>query len=141
MTAKGLLRKIEEERAVVKNLNNNEILLGILLGYGQHNAELFDQRLKLSKFLDQSHPIIKGSSAERNEKKIAKKLSPLSGYTYFPLWKVHPVQCAADVSRPESRRLKEKYTVLRQKINALYERNENLLELVLERLCHSEDEN
>lgn len=46
-----LLKKIEKDQKLLSFFDDHQMLLGILLGYGEHNARLYAQRDKLSPFV------------------------------------------------------------------------------------------
>ena len=46
-----MLKKIEENHKFLSFFDNHQMLLGILLGYGKHNAQLFDKSNQISPFV------------------------------------------------------------------------------------------
>jgi len=123
------------------NTQKNEILLGILLGYGKENALFYDRLVKLSKFLGKTGPLTAGSSIDFQWQKLIKRSAPLSGNTFSPLWRVKPIQCAVNIKDPNKKILKKKYEVLRKKILEIYALNEYFLELVVTALCKKDNFN
>ena len=101
----------------LESINHNEMLLGILLGYGKHNAFLFYKRSKLSRkvrnifFTDE----IKLKSFDKE---------------CHPMMLVNPVQCMADLDHPETKALQKKYKNLRKKISEIYSQSD-FLEITL----------
>ena len=51
VAASELLEKMKKENAFMSLLKDNEMLLGILLGYGENNAKLYARRMSLRKFI------------------------------------------------------------------------------------------
>lgn len=51
LTPETLLKKIEDTRKFASIIKNDEVLWGILLGYGVHNAKLYDRKYRLERFL------------------------------------------------------------------------------------------
>jgi hypothetical protein len=125
LTASELLEKMEQDHKFMNLLNNNEMLLGILLGYGEYNAKLFARRMKLRKFitgktlpsLPEKIPLpSKGfSSIEEEEDFLNHQLKPFTDHDYRP-WMVQPVQFAADLDHQETKVLQKKYANLSKKI-------------------------
>ncbi|MGE4574374.1 MULTISPECIES: hypothetical protein [Parachlamydia] len=86
------------------SIQKNETLLGILLGYGKHNAEMFYQRKKIFKF---------------------DCLTFFGDHYYSPLV-VNDVFFVADQNHPETKYLRSKYTQLRGKISEIYAKGDLL---------------
>lgn len=107
-----------------ESINFNEMLLGILLGYGTHNAYHFNKRNL--HFFDRFYP-----------KKMALESKKINleffGEERHPMMIVNPVQFAADLSHPETIKLDKKYRELRTKISSIYS-NGNFLEKTLSQL-------
>ena len=120
-----LLHDIENGKiSFWESIRFNEMLLGILLGYGAHNATLFNQRQH--HFFD----IFKRDKATLETKK--NKLE-FFGEERHPVMIVNPVQFAADLAHPETIRLDKKYKALRIKIGTIYSK-EDLLAKTLSQL-------
>jgi hypothetical protein len=140
LTADSLLEKIEKERCFIKNINYSERLLGILLGYGDHNAKLYCRRHHLRKFIvSQTMPRLPEkipspsknfSSIEEECKFLHQKLSAFEDHNYSPLV-LPPIQFAADRCHLETKQFKQKYARLRGNISSLYAQSSDSLELIL----------
>jgi hypothetical protein len=118
--AENFLDNIETGKcSFLTSINRNEMLLGILLGYGEHNASLFYKRSK------RSH---------------ARKLFPLDEVKLectdkesYPMMLINPVQYSADLDHPETKALQKKYKNLRKKISEIYSQGD-FLEITLTQL-------
>lgn len=140
ISAHELLEKMQTEHAFMKILKGNEVLLGILLGYGESNAKLFTRRKKLKNFISaRTLPIFPEkrplpstgfSSIEEEEEFLSRQLRPFSPCDRRP-WIFLPVQFAADPNHKETQLIQQKYFVLRNKISGLYIENKNFLEFIL----------
>jgi hypothetical protein len=142
-TPANLLNKMEQEQAFMKPLKNRELLLGILLGYGEHNAQLYARRMRLRNFIsEKTLPILSEkplpsqgfSSIEEEEKFLQQKLQPSFLQDYGVPWKISPVQFAADIDHNETKLLQKKYTLLRSEISLRYAESNNFLELIISQL-------
>ena len=51
LTPEGLLNQVEKEGKFMSAIKANITLLGILLGYGMHNSQIFDRRHQLRQFI------------------------------------------------------------------------------------------
>lgn len=145
VSPQSLLKALEQSNANLEELcNYHENLLGILLGYGAHNALLYSQRdliLKDRDWLQKipqdlhkpiSKPSVGFNSIEEellflwNHLKIEKDFAN-------PLCVILPVQFAKDPSHEQSIKLKKKYNILRKKISLIYQQKD-FLEIVLTQL-------
>ena len=142
-TAIKLLEKVEEEKTFMKHLKNSELLLGILLGYGSHNAQLFVRIKQLRKFISAKDLILieikplpsQGfSSIEEEEKFLNQKLQPFSRHVNHIPWMILPVQFAADLDHIETKLLQKKYARLRNEISRRCAEKNNFLELIISQL-------
>lgn len=144
ITAVKLLEEIEQRQAFMMPLNRSELLLGILLGYGEHNARLYTRRKCLKKFIStktlpttpekKPSPAPEFSSIEEEEKFLHQKQQPFFFQDYGVPWTISPVQFAADLDHKETKKLKKKYARLREKISRLYVESNNFLELIISQL-------
>lgn len=143
ITAVQLLEKMENEHAFMNLLKDNEMLLGILLGYGEHNAKLYARRTTLRKFITgKTSPTLpterplpsKGfASIEEEEKFLNEQLRPFAPCDCEP-GSIAPVQFAADLNHKETQFLQKKYSNLRDRVSLLYAKNKNFLEIILKQL-------
>lgn len=143
-TALGLLQSIEKEHRFMSLIHCNEILLGILLGYDEHNAKLYARRMQLKKFItNKCFPTLpekiplpsKGfASIEEEEEFLSHQLQPFSDNESIP-YAIQPVQFAADFNHKETQLLKIKYSKLRTKISLLYAQNRLFLNVIFSKLA------
>jgi hypothetical protein len=148
VTGEGLLLQIEKQQKFFSPIQNNQLLIGILLGYGVHNAKLFERRNEIILFaLDRDNPYQKRlpkrpfkppepaaafSSLEEENEFLKLHLRPFSNYHYSPII-LKSVNFMADPNHPETKALKEKYQELRSRIAAIYATG-NFLEINLSQL-------
>lgn len=140
-----LLKKLEDNHQFLSFFNDHQMLLGILLGYGKHNARLFAERHRLSPFVyKKEFPKIpvkipsssKGfSSLEDEFNSYFSVLTFFGDRGYSPLI-IHSVHFVADHKHPETIALKEKYRKLRGEISAIYA-NGDFLEITLSELTEN----
>lgn len=132
-----LLQELESGKISLQSaINHNEFLLGILLGYGQHNPNLYQRRNEL-----EGHGIVnrllnpmpeKFSSKEEEIYYIYSVLQSFGEYGYSPLV-IKSIHFSADPSHPETIALNKKYTFSRGKISSIYA-NGDLLKTTLDNL-------
>lgn len=142
VTAKSLLKTIEENQQFDSVIKNNQMLKGILLGYGVHNSKLFAERHKLRQFLEPGRFVkiplkipnpsegFDSLSAEFNSYFSVLKHFGDCGYSPVIINSVHFV---ADPNHPETIKLREKYRELRGEISAIYSKGD-FLEITLSKL-------
>lgn len=116
-----MLKSIEDGKiSLVDSINNNQMLWGILLGYGSHNAALYNKQdreyLNLGDFTKYSQI----------------NLEPIGDYHYSPL-RIGSVYFAGDLEHPQTKALQQKYQKLRGKISAIYAKGD-FLEITLSKL-------
>jgi hypothetical protein len=138
-TPEGLLNEIECSQNFFSNLQHNQWLIGILLGYGKHNSYLYFQRDKPLFFTRSKQfpkipyevpkPTKPFSSLENESKSYFSKLTPFGDYSYSPVI-AKPVHFVAEKRHPETKLLEEKYRKWREKISVIYAQG-NLLEISL----------
>ena len=130
--ARFLLESIEKGKiSLLRSIDNNEMLLGILLGYGKHNSSLYMKRSR--DFLefevgDEDRFYV----GDARLKPIHKKLNFFGSYGYSPLI-VSSVHFVADFSHPETKYLERKYKDARGKISSIYSQGD-FLEITLTQL-------
>jgi hypothetical protein len=142
ITAIILLNKIEENHKFLSFLHNNQMLLGILLGYGEHNAELFSKRHHIRLFVNiDKFPKVpfKVPSPSKNFDSLLDEfnayfsvLRPFGDYGYSPLI-IKSVHFVADPNHPTTLFLQKKYKEERGKISAIYAKG-NFLKITLSQL-------
>lgn len=101
------------------SISNNEMLLGILLGYGKINASLYNKR----EWEGLNDAGLRHSTI---------KLEPFGDYAYSPLV-MQSIHFVADLKHPETKALQRKYQKLREKISAIYSQGD-FLEITLSQL-------
>jgi hypothetical protein len=130
ITGEALLTQIEQKRELRSIIKNSELLLGILLGYGAHNAALYAKRELLQLLYDQykyvlvkNSPIIK--ELDKQADAITDVLQPCDEYVYnlSPIPATHFV---ADLQSKETLALKKKYQTLREKVSVIYAQGDAL---------------
>jgi hypothetical protein len=128
---KIMLKNIEERKVSFReSINNNEMLWGILLGYGKHNASLYNKREHIGhNILDIVDVSLKFSTI---------KLDSFGDHKYSPLL-LGSVHFAADLDHSETKALEKKYRELRGKISAIYAKG-NFLEITLTQLTSDEEQ-
>lgn len=122
-----LLQKFEKAPwETLEVLFKHSTLLGILLGYGEHNSRLFAQEYDLQLF--------GGRYLLKNEEqtKVCSHLGVLNE-TDPHLYCIIPVNFAADLHHSETNELKKKYGEMHQKMSAIYSQS-NWLEITLQQL-------
>jgi hypothetical protein len=131
-------------------LFRNDLLLGIMLGFGKHSAELFQRRVELMSedipppFLQNKKIPSKGFlSIEEELRDIARRMQAqpktFEWYTHtFPLFlRITTVTFAFDPDDPEAQALINKYKATHAQLTEIFDRGE-WLDLVLEKLYSSE---
>ena len=121
-----LLKDIEEGRCTLReSIQNNEIILGILLGFGKHNSFLFIKSER-----DFGFPIYQILDAQL--RLVPFKLERFDAIAY-PLTIPRSIVCGSDSDHPETKNLKLKYKKFRSKISAIFAKG-NFLEITLTQL-------
>lgn len=141
-TSFNLLRKIEISKDFFASLKQNQLLIGVLLGYGKHNSKLFFERDQIRKFIDFEQfpklpqkvpdPSKQFSSLIEEYDSFRSKLLPFGEYTYTPLM-IGSVHFMADPNHKDTKKLKDKYKKLRGKISTIYAKGD-FLEITLSQL-------
>ncbi len=129
--AESLLKAIESGKNVLLDvLNEDELLWGILLGYGDHNAEIYARReaLKNGKAIAPS-PIY--SSLEEELNAIDDLLMGFTHEYFIDLISLPMFMC--DPNHIETRMLKKKYQQVQEHLRAVYN-SPDFFDLVLRQL-------
>lgn len=122
---KELGKKVEGEQLLLDfaegktPLWKNQLLLGILLGYGECNARLFAERAKIEEL-----SLLFGDISSHKYHKINESLG---------LFKEGQIVFAADLNHPETMALKQKYRKLTKEIAEKYALR-NFLKVTLQKL-------
>lgn len=141
-TSEKFLHQIESEHRLTSLIQDNQLLWGILLGYGVHNSQLYARREQLDYFFSSRRlpklplkaplPSHNFSSIEEEYEKINAQLQ-LFGEDIYPPYFFSTIHFAADREHPETKELEEKYHKLWKKISAIYAQG-NFLEITLRQL-------
>ena len=126
-------------------LKNNEVLLGILLGFGRHNAQLFSRKMEIEREINNQKlsltnkiPSCGFSTLEEEYRYINEKLTDFNEIGTPDL---NPILMpipgfAADHNHPETQQLKVEYTEQYKKIIKKCQ-SEKFLETILRQFCES----
>jgi hypothetical protein len=142
ITATEILNSIERKKSI-EEINReplfyNHILLGIMLGFGRHNAELFHRREELmeSKILfTYQAPNANFPSVQEEIEYLWQHLQTTNNTNEW-LLPVVGVSFAGDPDNAETHMLIKKYEVLHVQLMTIFN-HENWLEVILSKLCHS----
>lgn len=123
-------------------IKDREDVIGILLGYGRINAELFQKRSELGLRKgginkSRTKPSSGYRSTDEELKAISRKLRPFDQRKRSSLSFMSLPGFVADLSSNETVLLKQKYTDQRKQITQKFSKG-NILEIVLEQLSSSE---
>lgn len=137
---------ITSNNVIDSTLKNNDYLLGILLGFGRHNAELFFRRkqiknekhLKEISLTQETLTPSRGFSTLEEEynhiNKILTSFAETNNFDFNPLFMFLP-GFVADHGHAETQQLKSEYTRQYKKILKTY-RNGDFLETTLKQYCN-----
>lgn len=123
ISAEKLLNQFQLENTnVFSILHDNEGLLGILLGFGKHNAILFQKREHLIDLLERAKKsgIYKLDIIKKNLNKINDKLKLFHEHDFNIIASINRVMFLSDCDHSETIQLKEKYDELNKKLNEIY---------------------
>jgi len=142
ISSKKLLRQMIDEKDVMgSTLHEHEGLLGILLGYGKHNAWMFHRRNELHRALHQFslssirlHPSMGFASIEEELKTIEDALQLFTNKQSSPLVFLRLPTFMADAEASETKKLKKKYIKQRKHIADIYNKDSNFLITIIENL-------
>lgn len=135
ITAKQLLTEFADENTKIFDiLHKNEGLLGILLGFGPHNAMLFQQREDLENQLNiiNKSGIYKSISIEKKLDVINSKLQILREHDFNIISSINQVRFVADHTHPETSKLRNKYDQLKIKINEILSNDDWFEQLLIQ---------
>jgi hypothetical protein len=140
-SAETFLKKIEEQKRFASMIRNDEMLWGILLGYGLENASLYARRDRIERFINAEElPKIpenvpkphRFSSIEDEYKFLDSKLQFFGDHSYSPFI-INSISFVADLDHPETQFLKKKYHSFRSEISEIYSKGD-FLEITLTQL-------
>ncbi len=125
--------QLESKALFDEQLQNNDFLIGIILGYGRNNAWLYSQR---NLFSEKTKPLVSFTDLQENERVsnyIASKgfWGFASGALFEDISKMPLPGFVVDANDPETKQLKVKYSKSREEIIQYYE-GENFLDATLE---------
>lgn len=129
VTVESFLADLESKKIPLDTLYNQHLLMGIMLGYGRHNAELFQRRNTLSSpeveapFSPNRKPKKGFSSVEEELKYLEQHLQPITLKGSL-VSIVTPVNFVADPDDPETALLKQKYAATHQELTAIFKRDD-----------------
>ncbi len=146
VSAISFLKDLEEKKIKPDELFQHHLLLGIILGYGRHSAELFDRHWYLTSneidppFLQYQKKASKGfSSVDEELHSLTERLQAESKTfewytnTFELCLRVTTVPFAFDTNDPEADALIKKYKKLHAQLTAIFDR-EDWLEVILQKL-------
>jgi len=118
-----LLKEIQQTKDVFKVLKHNNLLIGILFGYGRHNSLLFQKKYDFLKRFP------------KKKMDCPYKLQMFNN-TQLPLnsFMLELPRFAADLNHPETKQLSQKYHSQLRKILKRYQSGD-FLEVTLQQLC------
>ena len=119
--------------SLAKSIHKNQRLLGIMLGYGERNATLFQERFDLMKAISKRKKENLPQDIQLNVQLngVEEKLSDFSALEENAT--LPPLYFLADAADPETIELKSQYEHDRRKIEQLMQKP-NFMDMVLQRL-------
>jgi hypothetical protein len=134
VSGKVLLDEVENKSSLQSVLAHNDLLLGILLGFGEHNASLYQEREDLGVSYKQYKSILvkdaqEFEKLERKAEEITDVLQPIGDCEYSPLL-IGTVQFVADLEFPQTKGFQQKYNLWRERICLIYSKG-NIFEITL----------
>lgn len=133
-TPESFLEKLEKrEVSIATAINDSQQLMGIMLGYGVRNATLFQDRcvFKKAKSQREKNSLPEDETITKHLADIEAQCGDFSEFEADAI--IPPLYFLADVSHPETIRLKKTYEDDRQKIETLMKKP-NFMDKVLQRL-------
>ena len=125
-----LLNEIEEGRLVLSDvLQEDELLWGILLGFGRHNATLYARREEIV-----NNSLLLSEGFQTMDEELEYVQDHLTGFSHEYLIDLVPLPLfMSDSSHAETKELKRKYQKVQERICDIY-RTPDFLDHVLKRL-------
>jgi hypothetical protein len=127
ISAESLLSQFEDENSDVFDiLHHHQGLLGILLGFGKHNAMLFQQRGDLIDDLERKKKfgIYNLENIQNKLLLVNNALKPLRKHDSYVIASINRVCFVADPKHHETIELRKKYDNLNKKINEIYSKDD-----------------
>ena len=131
MTPEIILTNCLQSNNIIQDvLKNNDALLGILLGFGTHNAQLFSRMQQLEE--------IRNPETEEEYSNLQSRLTSFSDHSKneFNFLLLPLPGFRADRECPETKKLKSAYTKQHKKIIQIY-RDRDFLEVTLEQIVRN----
>ena len=146
INSEKLLNLLIQKRSLWNTpMKDRDDLIGILLGFGRHNAELFQKRseiescrMRLTKY--RTTPSLGYHSVEEELEALNAALQSFCGEGRITLNYARLPGFAADLNHDETRQLKKNYAQQRKLITRRYSRR-NALEITLEQLRSEKGKN
>lgn len=135
-TPESFLKSIERrEISLAKAIHNNDRLLGIMLGYGERNATLFQERLDIMKELEKREKNETPPFDELIEKlqAVENRLTDFNEFEEDPI--IPPLYFLADASHKETIELRKRYKEDQKKIAELLGQS-NFMDKVMKQLMY-----
>ncbi len=130
LSADNLLFALNEEKDNLFDLiHSNQILFGILLGFGKHNPTLFQQRENLINALGKN--LQKSDLLKKKIEILNRKLQPFHPHDSCLLSSINRVCFSADPTNYETIELRKKYDELNLKINKIYSQEDWFEQIIL----------
>jgi hypothetical protein len=129
ITPSFLLHQLENSKDFFELLKSDERLIGILLGFGDHNAYLFKKRDKMYEVIQfqKQHFDLNLKSYEVNYKKLKdleNKLTLFNPYATIDMYNPIMPSFLADIKHPETKRLRRHYEKLRPFLADLFTKDD-----------------
>lgn len=136
--AEDFLEKLQTKQSTLQALiKNNEALLGILLGYGQKNALMYERRNLIEGNNELSRALLKNIKPNNHHRTLDDEIEFLNRVLQevdLPdLLYINPVIFTANLEDEETKNLQMKYREANKKVSQLY-MNSNVLEVTLKLL-------
>lgn len=137
-SGEDLLREVEKTSSLRLVIKNNDLLFGILLGFGKYNSNLYQKREELKKLYEKyKHLLLPQAQIfkdlEENVNKITDILQPTEEIENLPK-QVRTVQFVADQHHLETKALQLKYREQRNKILLVYSQESDILKNTIEKM-------
>lgn len=140
VTSENLLKEIENQATLLELLKYNNRLLGILLGYGDSNAQLFEKREEIYDFLSGKKLYLDLMTNSKDFDKVHEGLETIQSKLklFNPLITLHMENTLtpsflADPDHPETIKLQKQYGNLRPLLMEVLNRKD-WFELILSKL-------
>ena len=142
VSGESLLEEMEKQSSFRKVIQNNDLLLGILLGFGEHNSSLYQQREDLEKLYKLYQSMLIADTPafqdlENKAEKITNILMPFNDSCNSYLIVGSP-SFMVDATNQETRTLKSNYEKLQHEISKLYH-SRNVLEITINQLTSEKE--